>query len=208
MSKYLYIIDYGHGGLIENKYQTSGKRSPKFTDKKFPDGKPFVLYEGVNNRINAKMLMNVLNRLNIDNVDIVNSDKDISLRERVRRANELNRQRKCIYISIHSNAFGYGRTFNSARGNSVHIYGRASRNSRKMADYMGKEFKKNFEHLTRWRGIKENSFYVLRVTRMPAVLLETGFMTNKEESKLMLTDDWRILFVNSVVNAIKRMESE
>ena len=97
MSKYLYIIDYGHGGVIDGKYQTAGKRSPKFNDRSFPNGKPFVLYEGVSNRVNAKMLMNALNRLNIDNVDIVNSDKDISLRERVRRANELNRKRKCIY---------------------------------------------------------------------------------------------------------------
>ena len=42
MSKYLYIFDPGHGGLVDGKYQTAGKRSPKFADGK-------VLFEGVNN---------------------------------------------------------------------------------------------------------------------------------------------------------------
>ena len=206
-SKFLYLIDYGHGGLIDGKYQTSGKRSPKFPDKTFPDGKPFVLYEGVNNRKNGKMLIDKLNELKIDCMDIVNSEEDIPLKERVKIANELNRNRKCIYISIHSNAFGNGRTFNNVKGNSVHIYNKSSGNARKFADILSKGFRTDFDYLTRWRGIKENSFYVLRFTHMPAVLLETGFFTNKAEAELMLTCEWRELFVKTLSEAIIKMES-
>ena len=39
MSQYTWLLDPGHGGIIDGVYQTAGKRSPKF-----PDGS--VLYEG------------------------------------------------------------------------------------------------------------------------------------------------------------------
>ena len=112
MSNYLYIFDPGHGGLIDGKYQTAGKRSPKF-----PDGR--VLFEGVNNRDNVKRLMEKFKANGLDCIDIVDSNADISLGERVRKANALAKDRKCIYISIHSDAAGDGVKWHPASGISV-----------------------------------------------------------------------------------------
>lgn len=149
-----------------------------------------------------------MTRRNISYFDVVGSNKDVPLTNRVKYANELAEyeDRKCIYISIHSNAHGNGSEWTTAKGNSIHLYPKASTKSREFADLLADEFKNNYGRLTRWRGIKENNFYVLRWTDMPAVLLETGFMTNKAECKLMLTTDWKDRFVKSVITAIERFE--
>src|SRR5262249_60955538 len=41
------------------------------------------------------------------------------------------------------------------------------------------------------RGIKRARFAVLRLTTVPAVLLECGFLTERGESKLVSNKDWR-----------------
>jgi N-acetylmuramoyl-L-alanine amidase len=41
------------------------------------------------------------------------------------------------------------------------------------------------------RGIKRARFAVLRLTRVPAVLIEGGFLTERGESKLIAKQDWR-----------------
>jgi hypothetical protein len=41
------------------------------------------------------------------------------------------------------------------------------------------------------RGIKRARFAVLRLTKVPAVLIECGFLTERGESKLISNKDWR-----------------
>jgi len=41
------------------------------------------------------------------------------------------------------------------------------------------------------RGIKRARFAVLRLTKVPAVLIEGGFLTERGESKLIASKDWR-----------------
>src|SRR2546429_6560297 len=47
-------------------------------------------------------------------------------------------------------------------------------------------------HITEYdRGIKRARFAVLRLTKVPAVLIEGGFLTERGESKLIASKDWR-----------------
>ncbi len=41
------------------------------------------------------------------------------------------------------------------------------------------------------KGVREADFFVLRETVMPAILIETGFMTNKQECELLASDAYR-----------------
>ncbi len=201
MSKYCYLIDAGHGGMIDGVYQTSGKRSPKYEGKT-------LIYEGVNNRINAELLIEEFKRKNIKYEYLTDTDDDISLALRVKRANELSAKKKCIYISIHSNAAGNGMDWANAKGISVHIAKSHSSTTDKFSSVLYDEIKSEFQGLTKYRGIRLNDFYVVRKTNCPAVLCEYGFHDNLEEAKLMLTDDWRERLVNSIVNAITIFESD
>ncbi len=110
MSKYTWLLDPGHGGIIDGVYQTAGKRSPAF-----PDGT--VLYEGDFNRKVADDVFKFCKSGNFDVVNVVDSLEDVPLRTRVARANEIHRNKQnCIYVSIHANAFGNGADFNGAKG--------------------------------------------------------------------------------------------
>jgi len=48
------------------------------------------------------------------------------------------------------------------------------------------------------RGIKHARFAVLRLTKVPAVLIEGGFLTERGESKLISNKDWRAKFAGAI----------
>jgi N-acetylmuramoyl-L-alanine amidase len=48
------------------------------------------------------------------------------------------------------------------------------------------------------RGIKRARFAVLRLTRVPAVLVEGGFLTERGESQLIAKKDWRVKLAQAI----------
>lgn len=207
-SKFIYILDPGHGGIDPStgEYVTAGKRSPKFDDG-------FQFYEGENNRKIVSMLLNRFEDVGIDAIDIVGSYLDIPLKERVDRANLIGREAKCVYISIHSDAYGNGRDWTSPSGISV-FTSVGQTKSDEFAQHVIDELKCRFRESVKWRednsdgdSDKEAHFYVLRKTSMPAILIEGGFHTNKEEVKRMMTKEWRSNIVESIIDAVKIWES-
>jgi len=206
----LYIVDYGHGGLnpITNKYVTPGKRSPKFKDGS-------VFYEGVNNRVVGKLLIAKLEQEGKKAIDLVNSWEDIKLSTRVSRANKIfaeNNYKDCVYISIHSNAFGDGTKWTSPSGISAYT-SVGNTKADPIADLILQELQCTFNESVKWRFAltdgdrdKEAHFYVLRKTHMPAILIEGGFHTNKKEVKKMMTAKWRNDLVDSIINGLKIWE--
>ena len=48
------------------------------------------------------------------------------------------------------------------------------------------------------RGIKRARFAVLRLTKVPAVLIEGGFLTERGESKLISNKDWRAKLAGAI----------
>ena len=199
MSKYLYILEAGHGGINPStgKYVTAGKRMVK---------DDVVFYEGVNNRDNVKRIIEGMEKAGLEAIDIVNDWKDISLGERVKRANELAKDRKCVYISIHSDANSNGKEWNQASGIGTYVYEKGSTASNDLSKYMHQELSCNFYGIAKDRKIKKCAFYVVRNTSMPAILLELGFHTHKEEVKRLMTDDWKQRVVKSVVDACQIFE--
>jgi len=202
LSKYIWLLDPGHGGMINGAYQTRGKRSPLFSDGS-------VLYEGAFNRDVAARVKILCDADGIECEDIVNSEHDVPLATRVSRANtRYTVDSRCIYLSIHANAFGDGITFNSAHGVSVFYY---------MTSQLGKEMALKLQnHLVVETGMSDRgiianmdwaNFYVLRNTHMPAILSENGFMTNLEDATNLMKDDFRQKVANAHFKFIKEMES-
>jgi len=201
MSKYTWLLDPGHGGIIDGVYQTAGKRSPKF-----PDGS--VLYEGEFNRDVVGRIIKLCHDNTIDCINLVDTEEDLSLRHRVTKANMFHKEnRNSIYVSVHSNAFGNGKSFNNAKGICTFHH------------YQSKTGKRLAECLQRWlgeltelrdRGVRSNdswaNFYVLRKTHMPAVLSENGFMTNYEDALALMDPDVRQAIANAHFAMIQEIE--
>ena len=56
------------------------------------------------------------------------------------------------------------------------------------------------------RGIKRARFAVLRLTKVPAVLIEGGFLTEGGESKLISNKDWRAKFAGAIGKGIENYQ--
>lgn len=190
-----FIIDPGHSGIDPStgKYVTPGKRMVK-------DGIEF--YEGVNNRIVGKQLVEALKAKGLDAELLFDHWKDLSLGTRVNLANDLyyKNNKKVFLISVHSDAAGNGKEWHSAKGITTFIYDKAGRKSQEFARIINNELICNMFDLTTNRGVRNARFQILSCAA-PAVLLELGFHTNKEEVQKMLTDEWRSKVVTSIVDA-------
>tara|TARA_R110002020_G_scaffold83271_4_gene206346 strand:+ start:217 stop:834 length:618 start_codon:yes stop_codon:yes gene_type:complete len=193
--KILFIFGAGHGGInpTTGKYVTAGKRSPKENGKT-------LLFEGENNRKNVSLIVEGMLKAGHDAINIFDTWKDVPLRERTKRINELCRTRNCVFISVHSDGAGNGRDWYSASGISTFKYTRCSKNSDKLAQWIHQELTCNFHGVSKNRGIRSKNLHMLRETNCPAILLELGFHTHLAETKRMLTDEWREKVVKSVVD--------
>lgn len=99
-----------------------------------------------------------------------------------------------IFISLHTNASSEA----SATGSEALVYAQPSAASR-LGGYI-------LERITRLTGLRDrgiitrSGLYVLRKTRMPAVLLELGFITNSNDARLLSEEPE--LFAEAIYNGI------
>jgi len=191
----------GHGGIIDGVYQTYGKRSPIW-----PDGRQ--LFEGDFNRKIVNKLVLLCNDYNIDCKNIVPELEDISLKERVNRVNkEVQDDKNVLLIEVHANAASSSRAkgfeFFTSKGTSA---------SDNLADVMVEEYRDAMPEIplradTRDGDLdKDRDFYIIKHTYCPAILIETAFMTNEIECKMMLDEEDR--FVEAIFNGILTVKSK
>lgn len=162
-------IDAGHGR------NTAGKR---VTLKGYPDTREWTL----NDRI-ADLLEKMLAEYDckVIRVDDTTGAKDISLANRVGKANSAKAD---IYISIHHNA---GIKGGSGGGTVVYYYSSDSKRksqAQKLYNFITDETKL---YGNRSQQVLKNAFYVLQNTRMPAFLIENGFMDSTTDVPIILS---------------------
>lgn len=172
--KILIALDDGHGT------ETAGKCTPAF-----PDGS--VMKENAFNAATAGYLKEALERCGFAVLMVAPEETDTPLKTRVVRANDANAD---IYISIHANA--YGSDWNGANGIESIVYEKVMGHSRtyELAECIHTALIERTGR--RDRGIKRSAdLYVLKNTKMHAMLLECGFMTNREEAELLKSEAYR-----------------
>jgi len=191
------LIDNGHG----NNTEMNGKFSPVLAgsglniDSKFTNNGRFR--EWKYNRVIAKELVAKLKSYNIDAELLVPEDRDISLSERVRRANTVCNKLgadKVILISIHSNAMGNGSSWMSGQGWEAYTT-KGKTKSDELATCLYKRAKQNFpgrkirEDWSDGDIDKEADFYIIKKSKCPAVLTENFFYDNKEDLKYLTSEE-------------------
>jgi N-acetylmuramoyl-L-alanine amidase len=176
--KMKFVIDAGHG------YSTPGKRSPSGMKE----------YEF--NRAAAQSLKEAL--LGYENTEVffTHSDQeDVSLKRRTDFANTMKAD---VFISIHANAFGTG--WNDARGIETYVY----KTKPAAAVRLAGAIQNRLVFMTGLvnRGVKAADFHVLRETKMTAVLVECGFMTNRKEAEMLSSPNYRIICGHAIASAL------
>lgn len=133
----------------------------------------------------------VLTRDTDRNVAFPDSSASEELAARVEIAKDANAD---IFISIHNDSF----TSNTAMGTTTFHYGDAK--SKKLASLVQK-------NLVAELGTKDNSsrfasFYVIRYSKITAILIEVAFISNPEEEVLLSSIDGRSKIAESIFQGI------
>jgi N-acetylmuramoyl-L-alanine amidase len=187
------ILDNGHGGMINNVYQTPGKRSPNWSKG--------VLYEGMFNRWVVNRVIEQLDRKKIPYYHISPEYTDVTLETRSIRADKIYESNQNVWIlSIHANAGGgtgiegfttIGRTSSDGIGDVV------LRNLE--SDMIGSSMRFDWSDGDR---DKEQDFYILRKPKAPAFLIECGFMDHPIDYNNLWDEVYISALVDSLVKSI------
>ncbi len=193
------VLDPGHGGF--DKGATSGYGCEK--------DYALDVARQIKPLLEAKGLRVVMTR---------NSDVFIPLEQRARIANSI---RDSIFVSIHFNA-----TDMNPAATGFEIYSLTPRGSPSTQDdalalhFLNMQagspvdapslalsaaiYHSVLGHIPEFdRGIKRARFAVLRLTKVPAVLVEGGFLTQRGESRLIANSEWRSKLAQSISTGIE-----
>lgn len=120
--------------------------------------------------------------------------KTADMKERVSIMNEVHPK---LVVSVHQNSY----TSSEIKGAQVFYY-ESSDESKKIAEIIQEELRKVDTSNT--RKIKGNStYYLLKRTEVPAVIVECGFLSNSEEADKLATEEYQEKMAEAIVNGIK-----
>lgn len=120
-------------------------------------------------------------------------DTFISLSDRAAYANETKGD---LFVSIHANALENDENFSGV----FSFYHPKKGSSKKPAKTIQKSVSQETGAMD--RGVRSENYAVLRETEMPAVLVETGFMTCPDELALLVDPDYQKQLAKGIAQGI------
>lgn len=171
---FLIVVDAGHGGKDPGSLGVNGNHEKDYT-------------LAVANKVVA--LLKQYPEFQV--VPTRSTDVFLELSERVAIANE---QGADLFLSIHANAFPK----QTAGGTETFYY---NANSKAFAQIVHK----HLQGATGFpdRGVKQTGYYVIKNTKMPAVLTETGFLTNPSENAQLMNPAFQDKIAKALVASIR-----
>ncbi|MCA1031514.1 N-acetylmuramoyl-L-alanine amidase [Bacillus timonensis] len=173
------VLDAGHGYQAVNRQTIDGMREYEF------------------NRAVVHYARELLMRKPEMNVYFSHDDsRDVSLVERAKFSNRLKTD---LFISIHANSYR-GEEWNGVHGIETYIH----RSMPIEAYRLAQRLQRNLIHHTQRldRGIKTADFYLLREVNATAIICECGFMTNRDEARLLKTDRYRRACAKAIADSV------
>ncbi|MGB3758725.1 MAG: N-acetylmuramoyl-L-alanine amidase [Rivularia sp. (in: cyanobacteria)] len=120
-----------------------------------------------------------------------NSDYFVSLQGRVDMAERGNAD---LFVSIHANSVGLSRP--DVSGLEVYYYSSGYNLARTVRSGILNSVS------VKDRGVRKARFYVLRKTSMPAILVETGYVTGREDAAKLASPQYREQMAQGIANGI------
>lgn len=176
-------IDPGHGGSDSGAVGPNG-----YTEKEGA----FAISQKVASILNQSGAKVVMTRDSDVDVYGPNASARNELQARVDVGNRVNSD---IFVSIHCNAF----VNPAANGTQTFYYGSSYQGQRLAQSIQEKMIEANG---LRDRGISTCNFYVVKHSYMPAVLIETAFITNYDEEALLSDDEWQTTMAKAIAEGI------
>ena len=176
--KYTVYIDAGHGG--EDKGTIAQDKT--------------TFEKDITLKIATLIAQNLSKQDDVEAVLSRTTDVKVSLAERARDANKKNVD---LFVSIHLNGQTGG---NDAVGLETYYTKLRDDGSDKLAKSIQETVTSYVE--VRDRGVKTAKFQVLQESKMPGVLIECGFLSNKEEAKKLSNTEYQEKLAESIEQGI------
>ncbi|MGG4452541.1 N-acetylmuramoyl-L-alanine amidase [Brevibacillus porteri] len=171
---YLIVVDAGHGGKDPGTKGSAGNNEKDY-----------------NLAVSNKIVDLLKQYPEFQVVPVRTTDVFYELSERAAFANELEAD---MFLSIHANAFPKP----TAAGTETFYY---NENSKDFAQVVHKHLRGATQFPD--RGVKQSGFYVIKNTKMPAVLTETGFLSNPQENTQLTNPAFQDKIAKAIVAAIR-----
>lgn len=187
------VLDAGHG------YNTAGKRCPDDSMREWEFNSVVAAYAAEE----LAQYSGVTTKFTHDTT----GKTDVALSTRTKTANAWPAD---VLVSIHANAAAG--TWGSANGIETFVYNLGAAQSAKLARAVQAQLIAKTGR--RDRGVKAGNLHMVRESKAPAILVECGFMDNREEAALLKTDAYRRKCAEAIVAGIvstyglKRKEGE
>lgn len=157
------VLDAGHGGWDPGKTGTVGKNEKDLN---------LAVTEKLADYLEIGGAEVILTR---SSDDALGTGKRTDMAERKRIANESDAD---ILVSIHQNAFPSAK----AKGAQVFYHNR-SENGKLLAECVQENLRERVDGSNNRQAKESESYYILKTTEIPAVIVECGFLSNGEEEK-------------------------
>lgn len=187
------VIDAGHGGIDPGKVGIN---------------------DALEKDINLALALKLRNKFSQDSIRIIlTRDSDTGLYSEGstnKKAEDM--QTRCKIISDASPIFTVSLHQNSypspeVCGAQVFYFGQ-SQDGKKLADMIQDSLISNVDPDNHRVAKANESYYLLKKTPTPTVIVECGFLSNPTEADLLLTDDYQNLLVDAIYNGIQNYLSE
>lgn len=179
------VIDAGHGGRDGGCIGVNGTIEKEIN----------LTYATALKEVLENAGYNIIMTRTDDNALYDENANNKKLNDMKNRCKIINETKPILTISIHMNSF----PDSSCKGASIYykIDDEASKNvAYNINKYM------ELKEIKEGRNIKAGDFYILNCSSTPAILVECGFLSNKEEEIMLNTDEYRNKIINSIYAGI------
>ena len=180
------VIDPGHGGSDSGAVGPDGIMEKTVT---------LAIAKTVDNILSANGAKVVMTRTNDRDVYAPNATAVEELQARVDIGENI--RNTDVFMSIHANSF----INNAAHGTETFYYGGSDR-GKILASFVQDELIKATNLAD--RGISTANFYVIKHSSMPAILVETAFISNYKEEHLLNDDAFQMIMAQAICRGIDK----
>lgn len=177
------IVDPGHGGVDPGKVGVN---------------------DALEKDINLSIALKLRQELESNGYDVImtrtddnglysENDSNKKVADLRKRVEIVNNSDATVAISIHQNSF----TEESSKGAQVFYFGN-SEESKKFALIMQDQLKESLQDGNRREAKADNSYYMLKNTNCPIIIVECGFLSNYNEANLLVEESYQEKMAKSI----------
>lgn len=170
------VLDAGHGGFDPGKIGVTGQEEADIN---------LAIAEKVKTYLEANDIKVIMTRETEDGLYDENSDNK-KVQDMKRRIEIIEENAPVAAVSIHQNSY----TQEYVNGAQVFYYA-DSKEGERLAELLQEALRENINPENHRQKKANNSYYLLKKTQIPTVIVECGFLSNYKEAELLESEEYQ-----------------